>query len=201
MPVAPDFGLLQLPYGTSRMLEALGLLLPNIFMWWDPRIRRESTTQDRISPLLHARALSNTAHRRRRACRGQENPYACRANCHDREPRRSGGEHGDSRAKSSLGGEELYARAVSSMSNTRIFPRITTSSIPIIRWRERKPCIRGCLKSSRYQTDRAHPRINRSVMARRIADDLDRVDIRTMLEDQQRMGGHSLFAIGDYAIA
>jgi len=37
VPVAPDFALLQLPYGVSRMLARLVLWLPNFFFWWDPR--------------------------------------------------------------------------------------------------------------------------------------------------------------------
>jgi esterase/lipase len=39
VPVAPDFALLQFPYGLSRALEHVLLFLPNIFFWWDPRIR------------------------------------------------------------------------------------------------------------------------------------------------------------------
>jgi esterase/lipase len=37
VPVAPDFALLQLPYGVSRLLSKLFLRLPNFFFWWDPR--------------------------------------------------------------------------------------------------------------------------------------------------------------------
>ncbi|HLX25704.1 MAG TPA: alpha/beta fold hydrolase [Candidatus Cybelea sp.] len=39
VPVAPDFALLQLPYGVSRMLAWLFLRLPNFFFWWDPRVQ------------------------------------------------------------------------------------------------------------------------------------------------------------------
>jgi esterase/lipase len=39
VPVAPDFALLQLPYLVSRLLARVVLLLPNFFMWWDPRER------------------------------------------------------------------------------------------------------------------------------------------------------------------
>lgn len=39
VPVAPDFALLQLPYGLSYCVERLGLLLPNFFLWWDPRVK------------------------------------------------------------------------------------------------------------------------------------------------------------------
>jgi len=37
IPVAPDFALLQLPYGVSHFLSRLFLKLPNFFFWWDPR--------------------------------------------------------------------------------------------------------------------------------------------------------------------
>jgi esterase/lipase len=37
VPVAPDFALLQLPYGVSRLLARIFLKLPNFFFWWDPR--------------------------------------------------------------------------------------------------------------------------------------------------------------------
>ncbi|HKE36347.1 MAG TPA: alpha/beta fold hydrolase [Candidatus Baltobacteraceae bacterium] len=37
VPVAPDFALLQLPYGVSRLLARIFLALPNFFFWWDPR--------------------------------------------------------------------------------------------------------------------------------------------------------------------
>jgi len=39
LPVAPDFSLLHLPYGITRLLEKVLLTLPNRFLWWDPRIR------------------------------------------------------------------------------------------------------------------------------------------------------------------
>lgn len=37
VPLAPDFALLQLPYGVSRLLARIFLALPNFFFWWDPR--------------------------------------------------------------------------------------------------------------------------------------------------------------------
>ncbi len=40
VPVAPDFALLQLPYGVSHAVERLLLWLPNMFAWWDPRVKR-----------------------------------------------------------------------------------------------------------------------------------------------------------------
>jgi esterase/lipase len=39
VPVAPEFGLLQLPYGVSRALAWLIKLVPNFFLWWDPRLK------------------------------------------------------------------------------------------------------------------------------------------------------------------
>ncbi len=39
VPVAPEYALLRLPYGISRFIARAMLLLPNFFMWWDPRIR------------------------------------------------------------------------------------------------------------------------------------------------------------------
>ncbi len=39
VPVAPDFALLQLPYGVSRLFASIFRMLPNVFFWWDPRTR------------------------------------------------------------------------------------------------------------------------------------------------------------------
>lgn len=39
VPVAPDFAILQLPYAASRGLAWLLQHLPNLFLWWDPRVR------------------------------------------------------------------------------------------------------------------------------------------------------------------
>ncbi len=41
IPIAPDFALLQLPYGASRWIERVGLWLPNFFLWWDPRVKQK----------------------------------------------------------------------------------------------------------------------------------------------------------------
>lgn len=38
-PIAPDFSVLQLPYGATKMLARLIRLVPNMFLWWDPRVR------------------------------------------------------------------------------------------------------------------------------------------------------------------
>lgn len=39
VPVAPDFALLQLPYGASKIVGRIVRTLPNFFFWWDPRVR------------------------------------------------------------------------------------------------------------------------------------------------------------------
>lgn len=39
VPIAPDFGLLQLPYGATKMLAAVVRMLPSLWLWWDPRVR------------------------------------------------------------------------------------------------------------------------------------------------------------------
>jgi alpha-beta hydrolase superfamily lysophospholipase len=38
-PVAPDFALVQMPYGVSRMFASIIRKLPDFFFWWDPRAR------------------------------------------------------------------------------------------------------------------------------------------------------------------
>ncbi len=59
VPVAPDFALLQLPYGVSRLLARIFLALPNFFFWWDPRagIRQRPVT---AYPRCSTRALMQT---------------------------------------------------------------------------------------------------------------------------------------------
>jgi esterase/lipase len=39
VPVAPDFSVLGLPAGAMAFVRSLVLALPNVFLWWDPRIR------------------------------------------------------------------------------------------------------------------------------------------------------------------
>jgi len=41
VPVAPDFALLQLPYGVCKWLTWLFRHLPNIYFWWDPRLKKK----------------------------------------------------------------------------------------------------------------------------------------------------------------
>lgn len=59
VPVAPDFALLQLPYGVSRLLARIFLALPNFFFWWDPRagIKQRPVT---AYPRCSTRALMQT---------------------------------------------------------------------------------------------------------------------------------------------
>lgn len=39
VPIAPDFGLLHFSGGVTKALETIALALPNLFLWWDPRVR------------------------------------------------------------------------------------------------------------------------------------------------------------------
>jgi esterase/lipase len=39
VPVSPAFALLQLPHDVSRLLAAVVRILPNMFLWWDPRLK------------------------------------------------------------------------------------------------------------------------------------------------------------------
>ena len=59
VPVAPDFALLQLPYGVSRAFARILAFVPNAFVWWDPR---ERTNQRPLTayPRFSTRALAET---------------------------------------------------------------------------------------------------------------------------------------------
>jgi len=39
VPVAPEFALLQMPYGVSKTLAWIVRHLPNMYLWWDPRLK------------------------------------------------------------------------------------------------------------------------------------------------------------------
>lgn len=39
VPVSPSFALLQLTHGTTRTVAKIARALPNVFLWWDPRLR------------------------------------------------------------------------------------------------------------------------------------------------------------------
>ncbi len=57
--VAPVFGVLQLPYPFSRALAGAARVLPNRFLWWDPRIREEIRPLTGY-PQFSTRALAQT---------------------------------------------------------------------------------------------------------------------------------------------
>ncbi|MBV8639223.1 MAG: alpha/beta fold hydrolase [Candidatus Eremiobacteraeota bacterium] len=59
VPVAPDFAILQLPYGLSKTLGWLMLHVPNLFLWWDPRIR-EAQRPKTAYPRFPTHALAQT---------------------------------------------------------------------------------------------------------------------------------------------
>jgi esterase/lipase len=59
IPIAPVFALLKLPYWLSDFVKRAALVLPNRFLWWDPRVRqgqRPSTAY----PRFPTRALAQT---------------------------------------------------------------------------------------------------------------------------------------------
>jgi len=39
VPIAPDFSVLGLPAGVMAFVRSVVLALPNLFLWWDPRVR------------------------------------------------------------------------------------------------------------------------------------------------------------------
>lgn len=39
VPIAPDFGLLRFPRWLTAILSRVFLKLPNLFLWWDPRVK------------------------------------------------------------------------------------------------------------------------------------------------------------------
>jgi alpha-beta hydrolase superfamily lysophospholipase len=41
IPVSPVFSILQIPYGVSLLIEKIALALPNMFLWWDPRVKEK----------------------------------------------------------------------------------------------------------------------------------------------------------------
>jgi carboxylesterase len=59
VPIAPDFSLLQLPYGVTRMISVLLGVLPNFFVWWDPRVR-DAQMPKTAYPWFSTRALLQT---------------------------------------------------------------------------------------------------------------------------------------------
>ncbi len=59
VPVSPDFAILQLPYGVTKTLGWLMLHIPNLFLWWDPRIR-EAQRPKTAYPRFPTHALAQT---------------------------------------------------------------------------------------------------------------------------------------------
>lgn len=59
IPVAPDFGILQVPYGVSKAIGWLIRHMPNLFIWWDPRIR-EAQRPKTAYPRFPTHALAQT---------------------------------------------------------------------------------------------------------------------------------------------
>ncbi|MGA8533992.1 MAG: alpha/beta fold hydrolase [Candidatus Tumulicola sp.] len=59
VPVAPDFALLELPYSVSRFAGRVLSVLPNLFMWWDPRERARHQPLTAY-PRFSTRALAQT---------------------------------------------------------------------------------------------------------------------------------------------
>ncbi|MDQ2993281.1 MAG: hypothetical protein M3R30_10770 [Candidatus Eremiobacteraeota bacterium] len=60
VPVSPFFALLQLPIGVSSAIGALLRFVPNMFLWWDPRVRakqRPRTAYPRFSTRALGQAL------------------------------------------------------------------------------------------------------------------------------------------------
>lgn len=56
VPVAPVFAILRLPFAANRLVERVGLLLPNRFLWWNPWAR-ESQPPASAYPRFSTRAL------------------------------------------------------------------------------------------------------------------------------------------------
>ena len=59
VPVAPEFALLQMPYGLSRTVAWIVRHVPNVFLWWDPRLK--ATLQPKTAyPRFSTHALAQT---------------------------------------------------------------------------------------------------------------------------------------------
>jgi esterase/lipase len=59
VPVAPEFGLLQMPYGVSRAVAWVVRHVPNAYLWWDPRLK--SSLQPKTAyPRFSTHALMQT---------------------------------------------------------------------------------------------------------------------------------------------
>jgi esterase/lipase len=59
VPVAPEFALLQMPYGLSRTVGWIVRHVPNAFLWWDPRLKA-SLQPKTAYPRFSTHALAQT---------------------------------------------------------------------------------------------------------------------------------------------
>jgi carboxylesterase len=59
MPIGPDFGLLQLPHAVTQVIGWLGRHAPNLFLWWDPRVRADQRPRTAY-PRFSTHALMQT---------------------------------------------------------------------------------------------------------------------------------------------
>jgi pimeloyl-ACP methyl ester carboxylesterase len=59
VPVAPDFGLLKFPRSVTVALSAIVSALPNMFLWWDPRVKEAQLPKDAY-PRFSTHALMQT---------------------------------------------------------------------------------------------------------------------------------------------
>jgi alpha-beta hydrolase superfamily lysophospholipase len=59
MPIAPDFGLLNLPRWALDVLAPIVLAIPNFFLWWDPRAK-ENQLPKTAYPRFSTHALMQT---------------------------------------------------------------------------------------------------------------------------------------------
>jgi alpha-beta hydrolase superfamily lysophospholipase len=59
VPIAPVFAVLKLPYWLSTALAKMLLTLPNMFLWWDPRLREQQHPASAY-PQFPTQALAQT---------------------------------------------------------------------------------------------------------------------------------------------
>ena len=59
MPIAPDFGLLNLPRWALDVLAPIVLAIPNFFLWWDPRAKQNQLPKTAY-PRFSTHALMQT---------------------------------------------------------------------------------------------------------------------------------------------
>jgi alpha-beta hydrolase superfamily lysophospholipase len=59
VPIAPVFAILKLPYSLSTALARVLLAVPNMFLWWDPRLREQQHPATAY-PQFPTRALAQT---------------------------------------------------------------------------------------------------------------------------------------------